>query len=268
MYTMVILTGKKRVTDETIKQHADACGIKFIILQHENGFGGGQIPVNGFQHFEIIVTENRGKKIFKKIPSKDPEGNDCNGNRSLVFDPDPVTGELLAYLPDTEFNRKKLAHCYYHGAQWTIKDLKIDEDIRKMADEIEKTLAPTVTEKDVIVDLASQNEEKDKRIAELEAKLALKEKAETVVAEKVETDDRKEWEKYGITQSKYLTIKSESRQEVYKEKSEIVDRLKKDNPKGWFSSNEYSEKVLPSVKQRLKEKLDALNVTVGNSASK
>jgi hypothetical protein len=265
---MVILPGKKRVNDETIRQHADACGIKFIELQHENGFGGGPIPVNGFQHIEISVTENKGRKTFQQRPSKDLDNNDCNGNRSLVFEPDGVTGELLAWLPDTPFNRKKLAHCYHHGAQWTIKDVKIDADIRAMADEIEKTLAPKVSDEDVIVDMAGQLNDRDEEIAALKAQLALKTKADAVVTEKTEKDDREEWKKYGITQSKYANIKALARQEVYKENEEIMARLKKDSPKGWFGSSEYSEKVLPLVKQRLKDKLDALNVTGSNAAHK
>lgn len=260
--SMVVIEGAKRVTNTTVNQFSEAAGIKFIKLNHLNGFGGSSITVNGFQHVSIKVGEVQGRKTFVARWSKDEDHKDCNGNRSLSFDPDPITQQLIALLPDSEFNRVKLARCYYHGAEWTIMDKDVDADIKARADEYEKTLTKPVSKDEIISSLAEENESKEQENERLKREIALL-KANTVQAVPI---GNKEWDDYGLTKTKYLEIKEAARAEIFEENKNLIAGIKEAYPKGWYGCDDYRNKISPLIKQRLKEKLDALNIANSNTA--
>ena len=254
--SMVVIEGGKRVTNTVVNQFSEAAGIKFIKLIHENGFGGSSITVNGFQHVSIRVGDIQGRKTFVAKWSKDEENNDCNGNRSLSFDPDPVTQQLIALLPDSEFNRVKLARTYYHGASWRIADKDIEADIRSRADEFEKTLAKPVSKDEIIGSLSEEVESKDLENERLKREIALL-KATTVQMTPL---GHKEWDDYGITKTKFLEMKEAARTEIFNENPDLIKSIKEAYPKGWYGCDDYRNKISPLIKQRFKEKLDALNI--------
>jgi len=181
--SMIIVDGKIKVNDEMKKQYADACKINLIKLVHSSGFGqdGGDISISGFQHVNIKTGEANGKKTFVARWAKDQEGNATCVGRALVFEPDRVTGQMLAYLPDSEFNRNKLARCYYHGADWTIAEPGIEAEIKKMADEFEITLPVPISKEEIITDQATEIEELRAKLAEAEQKVGIKDAAKAII---------------------------------------------------------------------------------------
>jgi hypothetical protein len=88
---------------------AELADITLVKLRHPNGYGNVPATMRGFQGGVIELIDIRGKKEYKFTPERDRHGDDIPTPRDLVFIPDNDTGELIAYIPDTPYNRDVLA---------------------------------------------------------------------------------------------------------------------------------------------------------------
>lgn len=146
---MVRVTGNTKLSSVEKRELAESYGVKFIKLKHIDGFGNTDKAAIGFQNVTIVVRETgNGRRFVDTVYSKNRLGNDCSSG-SLRFVPDKM-GELIAYLPDTSFNRNKLASALYAGnSPYRIVDPEIDAEIDKLANKMKRDPVVQKREKEI-----------------------------------------------------------------------------------------------------------------------
>lgn len=160
------LPNKLLSDDYTI--YGEQAKLKFIKLKHKKGFAMNQCAsVRGYQGADIVVSQTRDHQILYEVAltTDNKTGEACSAQRPLIFEPEKRTNLLTAVVPDTPFNRKKLACVYYHNPFAEIIDEAIDKEIDQMAREIELILPQEKTKDDTI-------QEQDDEISILRRKLS------------------------------------------------------------------------------------------------
>ena len=130
----------KLVDDEAILKFASRLKIgdkkvNFIELKLKDNAVKGQakFSMTGFQ--SLIVNIANGKSAVSL--TKDAKGQSTS-LYSTDFVYDGMTGERVAYIPDTQFNRKALIDNYHFGAKYEILDEEVEAAVKKDADALKK----------------------------------------------------------------------------------------------------------------------------------
>jgi hypothetical protein len=139
--TMVIYRGSRKPLDPSRKRDlAKRCGVEFIRLIYKDNLTS-TIGISGFQHVKIRTQPRKGGGVepvaqwHKNIYTSKPMAEG-----SLAFVPDEM-GTGYAYLPDSSFNRVRLAAAEIgQNALWIIEDKKIHSEICELAEEIRKSI--------------------------------------------------------------------------------------------------------------------------------
>lgn len=243
--SLLTIVPSRKVSSEKLMEFARVAGLGFIRLRHIRRIADFPFSVRSFQSAKIIMTKaNNGGLSYDYKLSKDENGADCSGLMPLVFEPDPTTNILYADLIDTPFNRKKLVVNYYNNAQWEIVDPKVEEEIKNLADEHEKTLDQKPTKDEEIDRLRKQ-------IEELTSKNTKKEEAPVSEELKVEKDS--------TVQIDVKKVKEEVKKEIYEEKADLINSLKEKKKQGWAFTSEYKNEILPLIDERVKQRLEEVN---------
>jgi hypothetical protein len=262
---------KRRDYNEQIREIADIAGLKFIDLQYtQPKFSKQNRAVKGFQSVEIIVSGTDADKAYRLELSKDKHSQDCEGRRNLWFEPKHPTNILEAKLPDTLFNRKRLASTFYHGAQWKILDPNIEADVKKLADEMEIQLEELSrkqpTDKEIILNLDDRLKKAEEENLRLQLELKNKKQADAVVDNIKKTpkpEAPKPEENKADPAGREKEIENEVKAEVFKEYDVLINELKLRSDK-WWMLKEYKQKIHPEIQRRLAARLkaEAKNVNV------
>jgi hypothetical protein len=273
--SLVVVRGitleKRRDFNEQIKEIADIADLKFINLQYtQPKFSKQSRSVKGFQSVEIIASGTDADRAYRLEPSKDKDSQDCEGRRNLWFEPKHPTNILEAKLPDTLFNRRRLASCYYHGAQWKVLDTNIEADVKRIADEMEKQLEEErrkqPTDKEIILSLDDRLKKAEEENIRLGLELKKKKEVDSVVdgiknAPKHE-EKKPEEPKTGIGTNREKELENQVKAEVFKEYDVLITELKERSDK-WWMTKEYKQKIHPEIQRRLAERLKNANVNAG-----
>lgn len=179
MYSSLVVLARTatNIKEEDYTKIAEQAGVKFLKLNHTSGITDLDYAIGGFQCVHVAINKNyqTGRTSYSHQPSRDKDGNDCDGLRNLVFRPDKETGELEAYLPDTPFNRTVLASTYgKDGCEWILSKSNPQEVIAEITRRGEECLAQEKENKkteNVLSKLAEENAAKEAEIAELKRKL-------------------------------------------------------------------------------------------------
>ncbi len=171
--SLVRFTGafRQKIMATEYQEVAENAGVKFIHVRHVKEFGITCASPRGFQGVVVQALPGQlGVGRYKVMYTKDHLGNDVGAMFPLDFVSNRKTQELTALIPDTEYNRRKLAACYYHFPFCTIIDQVIRAEIVKIADEIEKILPKEKPVEQVVVEYADKVDELQKELA-IERKL-------------------------------------------------------------------------------------------------
>ena len=258
--SLIVVKGVRKCDDSQAMEFARIAGLQFIRLQHIKGAGIGEHGCRGFQSVEVgIETDRDGGKSYKYTLSTDRfTGKACMGQRQLLFTPEKHTGMLTADLPDTEYNRSKLVKCYFNYAQWRIVDPILDAEIRRIAEEFQKSL-PNKPSKETVI--KSQQDE----IAELRAqneayreKLKINAAADEAIQESLEPSDDDTVGVLSLDKAKEKKLRETAKKEVYAEKADEIAALQDSKGKAWAATKEYRETIAPLIEVRYQKKLEEL----------
>jgi hypothetical protein len=220
---------------------SERAGMKFIKLLHNTGSGTGDKGVQGFQGAKVAQSEGQsGRVILRYELSKNATGLDCPVLRNLIFYKDEDTGDLVAFVPDTEFNRRKLKGTYCKGASWKIVDKEIAKEIRAAYD-------ADAEEQEI-------NKTKDQVISEqADALKKTTEELEALKAGKLHEEVRQEV----VVKSKELAeIRETVTEQVKAEKAEFIEGLKAQSKNFWLKP-EYKKEVNDEIDRRVQEIVNA-----------
>jgi hypothetical protein len=124
-----------KATDEQKRSIAQQYGVKFIRLTTKN-------PINT-EYRELpwqtvrIAREAIGKKVSINLIWSVGRNGDAKGDGALEFVPNAF-GMGEAFVPDSPYNRIKIAACIYaRNEAWTIDDPAIRKEIDKIVREME-----------------------------------------------------------------------------------------------------------------------------------
>ena len=149
-------SGDPNAKDDAIFEFAVVAGAPFIKLGHRKG---GYQQIRGFQGFNInVVIARDNTRKYEYSTTKNVEGDEDAAHRPLIFAVSGQSRVLSAFLPDTDFNREKLAKGYYY-LDVTIMDPDVDKKIKKRADAIVDATPTGPTEAEIIVDQQKQIKE-------------------------------------------------------------------------------------------------------------
>jgi hypothetical protein len=174
---------RQKPKDYEYQEVAESAGVSFIKVRHVKGFGITTASQRGFQGVRVVALPGRlGVGRYKVEYSKNHLGKDVSAMLPLDFVSDRKTMELSAIIPDTEFNRRKLAACYYHVPFCAIVDKEIEKDVQERANELEKILPKQKPVEEVVVEYATENERLKTELAKEKALRASSEQNAEVVA--------------------------------------------------------------------------------------
>jgi hypothetical protein len=170
------------------RELAERHGARFIKLrfvdEHGNSFGDTQRSIIGFQGLSVSQTkQGNGRIVVSLTYSKNAFGADTPEG-ALIFSPDAMQ-ELIAYLPDTEFNRNKIARAMYAG---NLMYEVVDESVRKsLLDRVNSIKGDPATKKEEERVAAERNAEIERQ--EMEAR---KTEPASLKRQRAETESLKE----------------------------------------------------------------------------
>lgn len=139
--TMVIYRGgRKPLQPERKRELAKRCGVNFIRLIYKYDISTN-VGVSGFQHVKLKSMPRKGggaepaAQWHQNIYTHEPMAEG-----SMDFVPDEMhTG--IAYLPDSPFNRVRLAYAEIaKNALWKIDDDSIRREILELANKIQESI--------------------------------------------------------------------------------------------------------------------------------
>lgn len=139
--TMVVYRGsRKPVLPERKRDLARRCGINFIRLMYKENLTS-TIGVSGFQHVKLRTQPRKGGGTEPVAQwHVNMFSNKAMAEGAMDFIPDEM-GTGWAYLPDSPFNRIRLAYAEIaQNALWTIDDNQIRDEILILANEIKKSI--------------------------------------------------------------------------------------------------------------------------------
>lgn len=281
MSSLVIVRGRKKISDQQKRELFEMYGGKFIKLRHHTTieYGKNEHSVNGFRPVYLSIVERGGKRSAHMEWHTNQNG-EPSADHQLTFYGDQF-GVGFAYLPDDPdgYNRKKLASAKLGVVQqWDIFDEKIDAEIndlakqikaspeyRKKLEEIERIKTEERVRRQQSSNLGdhsqlnavdSENLVLENRIKELEAKKRneeLRKKLEELESEAV---DEAVSEDAGVDKALIKEVRDQVKAEVWEEHKDLIEELKLKG-KGWQFSKEYVEIVKPEIDRLLSERLNS-----------
>lgn len=247
--SLVIIDGDQMADGPTGYEYAELAGIKFIELRHKAGAARASQSARGFQGVTIRVRENReGGRTFRAEWSE-RNGAASRAHRPLVFDAVGRTRILTGYLPDSPFNRDKLAGFYYEqSAFWAITNPAILAEVKKAAD-VKKANEPKGPTKDQVI--GTQSDEirvlKEKLVLEKRSRMAAEEQAKVV-------------QEAARTVKELPKERLEAVREIVHEKcAAIIATLKEQSPNGWANTKKYKELIQPQIDEMVNSELEKMN---------
>jgi len=234
-----ITGGNKKIDFEAV---AELAGIKVIKLLHPRAFVNDQVSMRGFQGGTMQVSDRGGVSLYKFVPFVNKSGEDTFTPKNLWFEKDDRTNENLAVIPDTKYNRKKLAGMYGTIHAPRIKDPVIDAEVRAMAEKIQKTVEVKKTKEVEAAKALSENE-------------SLKKALEKAKKDNERLMNRGTMLTAAVSDNSKLInfIRKSVENEVFSEKASLIEELKKSG-EGWQSQGQY-KKIVDEIDKRCIEKL-------------
>lgn len=256
--TLLVVEGQRKVTDQEAMEYARIAGLRFIRLQHIKGAAAVEFGQRGFQTANIRVeTDANGGRHYKYELSKDRfTGEDCLGQRQLLFQPDKHTGMLHADLVDTPYNRQKLVKCYFNHAQWIIVDPVVDKDIRAQAEAFQKSQPKKPSKDKVITDLSEELKAEREKSRKLEEQLKKRGELDDAIEEATTASEDDMLGALGLTEAEAKKLREEAKQDVYEEMADQIEEIRSNKGRAWASSKEYRETILPVIEARYQSKLE------------
>lgn len=257
--SLIVVQGQRKVSDQEALEYARISGVTFIRLQHIKGSSVVEFAQRGFQSVDIHVeTDLQGGRHYKHDFSKNQfTGEDCMGQRQLVFQPERHTGLLTADLPDTPFNRSVLVSCYFNNAQWKIIDPILDEEIKRQAVEFQKSIVKKPSKEEIIESLSEREKRLEEEVQKLRQQLTMNAAAQEVIKEKAEVSSDDSIGALGLSKDEEKRLRKEARDEAYGELSAQIEALQSKKGRAWASSKEYRETISPVVEAKYQQKLEA-----------
>jgi len=294
--SLVILRESRRrkvTTDEQKRDVAATLGIGFIKLEFtEMEYLRTQISTQGFQAVTISVRQQGQRTVRVPSWSQSEDGRPC-AKGELVFRPDELN-RGIAYLPDSPFNRRKLASAISgKNALWHIVDDAIRSEVEELASVWEKDpevirALEYIEQVRTEVRVAKEEQKRqgefgtspiDSELLVYEQKIAELEKTQKLEELKqryqklIKSQGSTVVEESGIpSPEKPKTSLAEAvanrvKEEVYAEKADLIARLKADKPRGWARSSEYRQEIQPEIDRRIAEELGDANDARTDNAS-
>jgi hypothetical protein len=269
---LIVLRGQipRKITTEDYATFAEIAGVKFIRLRHIRGFGTHEVGVRGFQGVEIIIAANTKSGQLKYTPrySVDEDGEDTSAQRTLYFEPDRRTNELVTLCPDTPYNRRKLAAAMIREPFCEILDDRIKNEVKKLSREIEAALPTGPSDEEVMKRTLTENEKLKEELYIINKKLedsqAYSERKQDIhrklEREKIESNPVKEDTVSQVPKNMEALVSDEAirdriRVKVCEEKKDLIDELKLKYNDRWDKSKEYQKKILPEINDRFEKTL-------------
>ena len=289
--TMVIYrggAGRKPMFPDRKRDLARRCGINFIRLMWKENLTT-TIGVSGFQHVKLsLLPKKGGGKEPVAQWHKNEHTLEPMAEGAMDFVPDEMeTG--FAYLPDSPFNRVRLAYAEIaKNAQWVIDDDKIKEEIFELVTEIKQS----IEYKQEVTDQDRERMDVEMRVKENNVKSGIEHKSRIelevgVLAEKVkelELNEKRDAlkkrlavlqgniskdkpvDKKPVVNKKPVgvdsSIRKQAKADVYNKYPELIEEIKTahkektGNARGWGWAPEYKDKVEPLVNKRVEEILE------------
>ena len=241
-------------TSESIKKMdheklGELCGLNFIKVRHKNEFAAFSYSMRGFQGAEIFFSNVGNKKSYTYQLTKNLRQEDCALPKSVVFEPEEETNELLAIIPDTDFNRQRLAMLVHTDLEPKVLDAAIAKDVMERSKvyrrEVEKTLSKDeviTNQNDELLRLKEENERLKRDAAE-------KEKSDNVVLQAAREQGQKNVEEYK------KRVRAEVKELVYEEMADVITDLKERLGPDWAKGAEYKNSILKEVEMRTAKRL-------------
>lgn len=267
MSSLVYIKGNRKAnTDEQKRELAGIAGVKFVKLRAlQRVFGNSGFGIQGFQNVTINSGEEGGRvrvrAIYSKRYNRNGEHVDCSrGKLRFVGDTFNVG---YAYVPDTPYNRRKLASCYY-DAPYEIADEKVNTEVELVAKELfaeaQQKQEQEEVERDYRAELEDKQSEVEKLREELErAKKREKYKPDPVTSNIKESDRESTPEQQEEDRKIYGRTKQKAKYSVYNENKNLVEEMKKEQMKnngttrGWTMTKSYKKNIEPKVKSKTVE---------------
>jgi len=271
---VVIRSSVEKIWAEEYTDVAEACGVEFIRLEFDrSGVNGkGPFACRGFQGVEVSLAEDRsGVPIRTHEFTKDRAGNDCKAQRQLEFHRQKLSGKFIGVLPDTPYNRNRLAGGYKHPRPWKIVDPAVDAEIAAHAEAYVSKAGPTPTIDDENTILRKQVAEQAQALRIKDREILNERKRTTEILEaQIETGptpstvvEPEDVEAPYVPPTKTEEeIRDDMIEVVCSENSEWVVATRRKMKGGFTRSNAYREKIMAEVNKRLK----ARRADVGNSS--
>ncbi len=244
----------KKIDHETVGELA---GLSFIHLQYCTKVGKMEMCIRGFQGAIIYMREIAGHPNYSHELTKDNYGKDCAIQRSVIFKPEQHTMRLLAVIPDTKYNRKKLSGLYYAEDAPIILDKDIDKEVKEYAKKIKVEKEADKSKDELLAEQNKVIESLNKQVKQKDQIIQDKERTDNIIEQVKENTDN------DAMQEIANTYREKIRAEIHKDNQELVDLIIADDPDNWEKSDDYSEireKVESRLNEVLKEKGLELNV--------
>lgn len=231
--------------EESYSSVAELAGAKLIYLQHKRGFGKRYETYRGFQGLGVLITESGGQYSYKYEYTKS-NGEDSWTTTPVIFYPQEGTNELLAPIPDTEYNRDKLAKIMANKTPAVkVKDNKISRDIEERSKEYKRVEKVRKDKNGVLAGMQREKTELEKENEKLKRELENKKKASNIVGDALIQEKR----------SRRRTVRDEKKKEFYDGNKELIDKIKASEGDNWFRSKEYKSKVQTPIDKMVNEQL-------------
>ncbi len=247
--SLVVIDGDPLADATTAYEYAELAEVKFIKLRHKAGAARASHSARGFQGVVVKVRDTReGGRSFSTLWSE-RDGKSCRAHRPLVFEPEGRTRILTAYLPDSPFNRDKLAGWYFDGACfWTIIEPAILAEVKKAA-EAKRDSAPKGPTKDQVI--ATQADENKV----LREKLRLEERLRKEAQEKAEvvTNAQRAIKELPVDRIEAIV------EIVHNDNKAVIAKLMEESPKGWTKLKKYRELIQPQIDAMKESELEKMN---------
>jgi hypothetical protein len=272
---LIIIDGDnmaKRVKKTDGPVLARAAGVNLMQITYIDDLHPNPPTIRGFQGVRIRKTEIQGRpKLIATLSKDEQTGESCSSLRPLEFTPNEITGVMESYIPDTEFNRHKLAGMFYHSNLCNIIDDAIRAEIKEMADEIEKTLVVVPSDKEKL----TATEEENKKLREMLLKSEQEKQALIINSSPAKTETLTENTDNNSTVVDSTTVlnavktvpqasaRERAKEQIYLNKGNIVKKLKNKHGDNWAKSPGHKKELLPLINALEKELKDADNSGTG-----
>jgi hypothetical protein len=246
---------KKKATDQEMV--GKLAGLNMVRLQHRLGFHEFDATMKGFQGGTIDMSSRNNVRKYIFAPHKDRFGKDVATPTPLIFRPDETTGQLLAVIPMTKFNKIFLAKLQGNPKCPTIIDnAELQAEITEMAKKYAKEKVLEKTKDESIVEISAENKE-------------LRKQLKAAKAAKVRVDNREEALASAAKRTAEATLLKVSDEfeeqiivDVLKEKDGLIRNLIEEHGEDDYKKSDgYTKGVLPEIEKRLNEKLKEKGIT-------